>query len=75
MFIPIDFFVGTMVTSPQHVAKEQMQYIHSVEYTDINGGETRQLAAVAKTSDEVQDTVIIESLTDAREPELVINGN
>ena len=52
-----------------------MQYIHSVEFTDVNGGETRQLAAVAKSASEVQDSIIMDSLTDPTEPELVIKGN
>lgn len=72
MIIPIDYNLGTLMTSRQYNSREKMTYIHSIDYTDSKSGEQQQLAVIARADDEVSKTLALESITDPNAPTLVV---
>ena len=64
MIIPVDYYLGTLMTSRQYVKREQLGYIHSIDFTDVKSGEQRKLAVIARAENEVSKTLALESIFD-----------
>lgn len=75
MIIPIDYYLGNLMTSRQYNAREKMTYIHSIEFTDSKSGEQRKLAVVARSESDVSKTLALDSITDDNLPSLVVKDN
>jgi len=75
MIVPIDYFLGNLMTSRQYNNREKMTYVHAVDFTDTKTGEVKKLAAVSRSDEEMSSSLALDSISDFDEPDLVINGN
>ena len=49
--------------------------MHTVEYIDQFDGENKKLAAISRDADDIQDSLIIDSIVNKQLPEITIKGN
>ena len=52
-----------------------MSYVHNVEFTDNKSGDQKKLAAVARSDQEISSKLVLETISDKDEPDLVVSGN